>query len=88
MIKQKEIKTMPLENDVMLIIGSKHSANTKRLYELSYALNKSSYWIETKKDLDPKWFKGVKSVGVTAGASTPENITDDIVKAIKGGKFL
>lgn len=82
-IKQEEIKQMPKDNDVMIIIGSKESANTKRLYEISKSLNDRSYWVQSKKDLQPKWFKGVNSAGITAGASTPDETTKEIIAYIK-----
>lgn len=82
-IKQKEIRSLPLKNDCMVIIGSKNSANTKRLYEISRSLNRKSYWVESKEGLRPEWFKGVKSVGVSAGASTPDWTTKEVIKAIK-----
>ncbi len=78
--KQEEIRKMPLANDIILIIGSKKSANTKRLYEISRALNKKSYWINTKKEIKTAWFKGAESVGITAGASTPEDTIKGIAK--------
>lgn len=81
--KQQEIKILPLKNDIMIIIGSKKSANTKRLYEISKSLNKKSYWIQSKNDLKFGWFKGVKKVGITAGASTPDSTTKEIIKSIK-----
>lgn len=80
--KQQEIKKMPLKNDIMIIIGSKTSANTKRLYEISKALNQNTYWVQSKKDLKRKWFKDAQSVGITAGASTPDSITRDVVESI------
>jgi 4-hydroxy-3-methylbut-2-enyl diphosphate reductase len=81
-IKQAEIKTMPLNNEVMIIIGSKKSANTKRLYEIAKSLNKNSYWVSSKKEISPVWFRGAKRVGVTAGASTPASTIKDIVTYI------
>lgn len=84
-MKQKEIRTLPKENDVMIIIGSKNSANTKRLYEISRALNKRSFWIQSKEEIKPRWFKGAKTVGITAGASTPDSTTQDVVDYIKRG---
>ena len=81
-LKQDEIKRMPLYNDVMIIIGSKTSANTKRLYEISKSMNRRSYWVRSKADLRKAWFSGAKTVGVTAGASTPDETTKDIVKRI------
>lgn len=86
MIKQQEIKKMPLENDVVIIIGSKTSANTKRLYEIAKSLNKKSYWIQSKKEIKPEWFKGSKKVGITAGASTPDTTIKEIVEYIKAIK--
>ena len=82
-IKQAEIKIMPGENDLMIIIGSKTSANTKRLYEISKSLNKRSYWVSSQKEINPKWFRGVKTVGVTAGASTPDSTTKGIIEHIR-----
>jgi len=82
-IKQEEIKTMPLQNEVMIIIGSKTSANTKRLYEISKSLNRRSYWVGSKKEINPRWFKNAQSAGVTAGASTPDSTTQEIIEYIK-----
>lgn len=81
--KQEEIKIMPKENDVMIIIGSKSSANTKRLYEISKSLNKKTYWVSSKDEIKDGWFKNAKSVGVTAGASTPDSTTQDVVTYLK-----
>ncbi|MFA5090047.1 MAG: 4-hydroxy-3-methylbut-2-enyl diphosphate reductase [Candidatus Omnitrophota bacterium] len=83
-IKQQEIKNMPRENDVMVIIGSKTSANTKRLFEISKTLNKRSFWVQKSKDLRPDWFKSAQSVGISAGASTPDRAIREIVECIKG----
>lgn len=82
-LKQSEIQTMPLKHQVMVIIGSKKSANTKRLFEISKSLNKNSYWIHTAKDLKKIWFRNVKSVGVTAGASTPEFTIKEVIRRIR-----
>ena len=83
-MKQKEIKQMPLNNDVMIIIGSKTSANTKRLYEISKSLNKNSHWIQSEKNLKKSWFKGARNVGITAGASTPQKTIAAVISRAKG----
>lgn len=74
---------MPRKNDLMLIIGSKSSANTKRLYEISRSLNINTYWVNSRDDLRRAWFRKAKSVGITAGASTPDSTTQEIIKRIK-----
>ena len=80
--RQEEIQRMPLENDVMIVIGSKNSANTKRLYEIARSLNKKSYWVASKKDIRKEWFRKAKHVGITAGASTPASITQGVLSFI------
>ncbi len=82
-LKQEEIKKMPLKNDVMIIAGSKTSANTKRLYEIARAINKRSHWVQSRRDIKPAWFRGAQSVGVTAGASTPDRTIKEIVRYLK-----
>ncbi len=74
---------MAAKNGLMIIIGSKTSANTKRLYEISKSINKQTFWIQSKNEIKPIWFKRISSVGITAGASTPENTTQDVIKQIK-----
>ncbi|MDD5129673.1 MAG: 4-hydroxy-3-methylbut-2-enyl diphosphate reductase [Candidatus Omnitrophica bacterium] len=80
--KQSEIKIMPLKNDIMIIIGSKTSANTKRIYEISKSLNKNTYWVNGAKEIKKKWLLKVKSVGITAGASTPESSIKQVIAKI------
>jgi 4-hydroxy-3-methylbut-2-enyl diphosphate reductase len=81
--RQEETKRLPRQNDVMIIIGSRHSANTKRLYEISRALNKRTYWVGSRNDIRKAWFRKAKSAGVTAGASTPDSTTKDIIAYLK-----
>ena len=82
-IKQNEVKTMPLKNTVMIIIGSKTSANTKRIYEISKSLNPNSYWVNSAKEIKKIWLNNAKSAGITAGASTPESSIKDVIAKIK-----
>jgi 4-hydroxy-3-methylbut-2-en-1-yl diphosphate reductase len=82
-IKQQEIKTMPLKNDVMVIIGSKASANTRRLCEISKTLNKRTYRVRSEQEIKPAWFRNAETVGITAGASTPEWITKKVIQRIR-----
>lgn len=77
--KQKEIMLLAKKNNAVVIIGSRTSANTKRLFEISKALNPRTYRIESVKDIAPRWFGGLRSVGVSAGASTPDALTREVV---------
>ena len=81
--KQKEAQEMPLKNDVMVIIGSKTSANTKRLYQISKSLNKRSYWVQSEDEIKRGWFRNAQSVGVMSGASTPDYTTENVIEYIK-----
>jgi len=81
--KQQEITSMPKENDLMLIIGSKRSANTKRLYEISKNINKKTYWIEHAGELESKRLNNIESVGIMSGASTPDHVTQEVVRRLK-----
>jgi len=85
-IKQAEIENMPGKNDCMIIIGSRKSANTKRLYEISKSLNENSWWVNSKKEINPLWFQKAKNVGITAGASTPEETINEIINHIRSLK--
>lgn len=80
---QDEIRTMPYENDVMVIIGSLTSANTCRLTEISRNINLRTYQVASAAELRPEWFTGARTVGVSAGASTPDWIIDEVVEALE-----
>ena len=82
-VKQKEIKEMPLKNDVVIIIGSRTSANTKRLYQISKSLNKRSHWVQSRDEIKPEWLHNAQSVGVMSGASTPDYTTEDVIEYIQ-----
>ena len=79
----EQIKDMAAENDIMIIIGSFTSANSKRLTELSKQRNKKSYQVTCAEDLDIGWFQGVKTVGISAGASTPDYLIDEVKNKIQ-----
>jgi len=69
------------EIDVILVIGGKRSANTRHLWEICQRY-KPSYLIQGAGDLDPAWFEDVASVGLTAGASTPDYVVDEVEQAL------
>ncbi len=86
LIRQKETIEVAKQVDCMIVIGGKHSANTKRLFELSKEILDNVYFIESEKDLDLDLIKNKQKIGITAGASTPENIIKGVVEKIRGLK--
>lgn len=68
--------------DLMLVVGSRHSANTQRLAELCSAIVET-YHIERAWEIDPSWFRNRRRLGVTAGASTPDEVIDEVMAKLK-----
>jgi len=79
----EQIKELAGSCDVMVIIGSFTSANSKRLTQLSRDRNEKSYQVTSGSDLKDIWFEDCKTVGISAGASTPDEIIDEVIKEIK-----
>ena len=81
---QEQIKELSEIVDLMIIIGSFTSANSKRLTQLSLERNKNTYQVTNATEIDVSWFKkNINSVGISAGASTPDWIIDSVVKKVK-----
>jgi 4-hydroxy-3-methylbut-2-enyl diphosphate reductase len=81
--RQGEIKKLAKENDVIVVIGSRGSANSNRLFEIAKNINTKAYFIENSKEIKKEWFSGVQKVAVTAGASTPGWIIKEVVEALQ-----
>jgi 4-hydroxy-3-methylbut-2-enyl diphosphate reductase len=74
------------EVDLILVIGGKRSANTRHLWEICQRY-KPSFLIQGASDLRPEWFAGVETVGLTAGASTPDYVVEEVEAALAAGRF-
>jgi 4-hydroxy-3-methylbut-2-enyl diphosphate reductase len=79
--RQESAKKLAKKVDLMIVIGGKNSGNTTRLAEICKAQTKT-YHIETIDELDAKWFNNIKTVGLTAGASTPDNIIKSVQRRL------
>ena len=80
----QQIKELSVITDMILIIGSFTSANSKRLTELSLERNKNTYQVTNAAEIDTSWFKNnINSVGISAGASTPDWIIESVIKKVK-----
>jgi len=80
---QSQVKELADLCDLVLIIGSFTSANSKRLSQLSSLRNSNSHQITGVKDICSDWFLNVESVGISAGASTPDNLIEEVVEFVK-----
>ena len=80
---QEQIKELSEKCDVMFVIGSFTSANSKRLTDLSKERNKRSYQVTCALDINEKWLEDCNVVGISAGASTPDNIIEEVLERIK-----
>ena len=76
--RQTQARGLANESDAMIVIGGKHSSNTQKLYEICKKECENTYYIQTLSDLDLELFKSFRSVGITAGASTPNNIIKEV----------
>ncbi|QFJ55670.1 4-hydroxy-3-methylbut-2-enyl diphosphate reductase [Pseudobutyrivibrio xylanivorans] len=78
--RQVEAAEIAAKVDAMLVIGSKNSSNTQKLYEICKTKCNNTYYIQTADDMKPSDLSSIESVGITAGASTPNNIIEEVQK--------
>ena len=81
--RQTEAAQIAKEVDAMIVIGGKTSSNTQKLFEICKSECENTYYIQTIKDLDLSQLKSVDNVGITAGASTPNNIIEEVQKNVR-----
>ena len=81
--RQIEAQRIAEEVDAMIVIGDKHSSNTQKLFEICKNACKDTYYIQTLDDLDMNQLGSVETVGITAGASTPNNIIEEVQNNVR-----
>ena len=81
--RQTEAAQIAKEVDAMIVIGGKTSSNTQKLFEICKSECENTYYIQTIKDLDVASLRSVDNVGITAGASTPNNIIEEVQKNVR-----
>jgi len=84
--RQAAVREMSRQVDVIIVVGAPNSSNSNRLRELGEEEGVPSYLVTSGRDLKPEWFRGVGSVGVTAGASAPEVLVEDVVQHLQAMK--
>lgn len=80
--RQEAVKALAKECDLVLIVGSRSSSNSTRLMETANACGTVAYLVDDVHDLDPRWFTDVEVVGMSAGASAPEHLVQEIVASL------
>ena len=81
--RQNAVKALAQEVDLVLIVGAANSSNTLRLVEVAQAAGVAAERIESAEQVRPEWFKSLRRVGITAGASAPEDIVQGIVSKLQ-----
>ena len=81
--RQDAVKFMAPRSDVVLVVGSVNSSNSNRLREVAELLRVPAYLIDNAAAIDPAWIVGKKRIGVTAGASAPEVLVDEVIARLK-----
>jgi 4-hydroxy-3-methylbut-2-enyl diphosphate reductase len=81
--RQDAVKFMTPRCDVVIVVGSPNSSNSNRLREVAENMGTEAYMVDTAADLKPEWIAGKRRVGVTAGASAPEVLVDELVARLK-----
>ena len=81
--RQSAVRELSKLVDVILVVGATNSSNSNRLREIGSEEGVPSYLIADGSELDPQWLKGAATVGITAGASAPEVLVDDVIKSLR-----
>jgi 4-hydroxy-3-methylbut-2-enyl diphosphate reductase len=80
--RQAAVKELCELVDLVLVIGAPNSSNCKRLREVAEAHGVTAYLLNGPDEMDPRWFEGVHNVGITSGASTPEQLVEAVIDAL------
>ena len=81
--RQDAVKFMAPQVDVVVVVGSPSSSNSNRLREVDARLGRPAYMVDCADDLDPAWLRGARRVGLTAGASAPERLAQQVIDRLR-----
>jgi 4-hydroxy-3-methylbut-2-en-1-yl diphosphate reductase len=85
--RQVAVKHVASDADLLLVVGSDNSSNSKRLVEVARSLGTEAHLIDNYNNIRPEWLKGVNTVALTAGASAPEHLVQEVVEFLAGKGF-
>ena len=81
--RQDAVKQLAASCDLVLVVGSPNSSNSNRLRELAERMGAEAYLLDGVEDIDPQWLQGKQRIGVTAGASAPEVLVQDVIEGLR-----
>lgn len=81
--RQTAVRALAAQVDLMFVVGAQNSSNSNRLCEVGNDSGIPSYLIEDPTKIDPEWLRGKETIGITAGASTPEELVQDLIKTLR-----
>jgi len=81
--RQTAVREIVQKVDLLLVVGAQNSSNSNRLREIGTEMGVRAYLINDARELDPAWLEGVETVGVTAGASAPEELVIELIEKLK-----
>ena len=81
--RQQAVRELAKQSDLVVVVGSKNSSNSNRLAELASRMGVVSKLIDDPNDIQPDWFHGVQTIGVSAGASAPEELVQSVIARMK-----
>lgn len=82
--RQDAVKFMAPKSDLVLVVGSANSSNSNRLREVAEKMGCEAYLVDRLEAVNPSWLKGKRCIGVTAGASAPESLVQELVEGLRG----
>jgi len=85
--RQVAVKQVASESDLLLVVGSESSSNSNRLVEVARNLGTKAHLIDSYKNIKPEWLQDVKTIALTAGASAPECLVEEVVEFLKGNGY-
>jgi 4-hydroxy-3-methylbut-2-enyl diphosphate reductase len=81
------VKAVSEHIDLLLVVGSQNSSNSKRLVEVGGNAEVRSFLVNDRGDVDPVWLDGIRNVGVTAGASAPEHLVQELIEFLREHEY-
>ena len=81
--RQTAVRDLALASDVLIVVGARNSSNSSRLREIGEEMGVPSYQVDDGDGVDPEWISGATTVGITAGASAPDELVDSVIAAIE-----